>query len=307
MYDCIVVGFGIAGVAVTRHFHIQNKKVLVIDANKVKASIVAAGMYNPVILKRFSMAWNAHEQLEYAKEFYKNLELELKTSFVEPMEVLRKFNSVKEQNSWFSKLDNPDLNRYMSSDLFKHQIGDIDAPFDYGKLKGTGRILVKNLLNAYVEQLIKESSYIQDDFDHSVLNIENDYIEYKGNKAKCIIFCEGYSLKNNPYFNDLPLMTNKGSYIILECKYLELTCALKSHFFLIPLGNDKYKFGATYEHQFKDVDHDTASKKQLVDELDKLISMPYKLLSQVIGTRPTVIDRRPLLGQHALHKNLYFS
>ena len=91
----------------------------------------------------------------------------------------------------------------------------------------------------------------------------------------------------------------------MECKDLELTCALKSHFFLIPLGNDKYKFGATYEHQFKDVDHDTASKKQLVDELDKLISMPYKLLSQVIGTRPTVIDRRPLLGQHALHKNLY--
>ena len=112
-------------------------------------------------------------------------------------------------------------------------------------------------------------------------------------------------MKENPYFNDLPLVGNKGSYIIVECEDLQLTRALKSHFFLIPLGNNQYKFGATYENHFKDVDHDIAAKAQLIDELEKLISVPYKMISQQTGVRPTVIDRRPLVGQHSKHKQLF--
>ena len=70
MYDFIVVGFGIAGMSMTYQLLSNGYKVMVIDNNKTKASVVAAGMFNPVILKRFTLAWNAHEQLNYACLLY---------------------------------------------------------------------------------------------------------------------------------------------------------------------------------------------------------------------------------------------
>ena len=305
MYDFIVVGFGIAGIATTAHLEAKGKRVLVIDANEVKASVVAAGLYNPVILKRFSMAWNADIQLEYAKQFYNSLEAKLGANFNEPMEVLRRFNSVKEQNSWFAKLDNPGLNKYMSNSLYTGIVNSILSPFDYGKLEATGRILIKNLIDSYSLFLKSKNSFLEEAFYYSLLKINNDGVEYKGYKAQHIIFCEGYKLKDNPFFNDLPLIGNKGCYIIIECEDLQLTQALKAHFFLIPLAANQYKFGATYENHFKDVDHDSAAKTQLVEELEKLISIPYTLISQQTGVRPTVIDRRPLVGQHSQHRKLF--
>lgn len=305
MYDSIVVGFGIAGIAVTGHLHVQGKKVLVVDANEVKASVVAAGMFNPVILKRFSMAWNGDEQLEYAKVFYKNLEEKLQSIFIEPMNVLRKFNSTKEQNSWFSKLDNPVLSKYMSGELFQDSIMGVDTPYDCGILESTGRILIKDLIDKYLLDLKNENAFVEEVFDFSMLKILNNHIEYKGFKARNVVFCEGYNLRKNPFFKNLPLIGNKGSYIVIECEGLKLTKALKAHFFLIPLGADQYKFGATYENHFKNVDHDTAAKANLVEELEKLISVPYRIICQQTGVRPTVIDRRPLVGRHSKYNRLF--
>ena len=51
MYDAIIVGFGLSGVAVAKHFESLNKRILIIDNNVSKASEVAAGIYNPITLK----------------------------------------------------------------------------------------------------------------------------------------------------------------------------------------------------------------------------------------------------------------
>ena len=39
--------------------------------------------------------------------------------------------------------------------------------------------------------------------------------------------------------------------------------------------------------------------------LDKILNIPYRILNQVAGIRPSTIDRRPLLGAHKKHNNLY--
>ena len=36
-----------------------------------------------------------------------------------------------------------------------------------------------------------------------------------------------------------------------------------------------------------------------------LCNCNYKIIEQVAGMRPTVTDRRPLVGQHPKYKNLY--
>ena len=40
-------------------------------------------------------------------------------------------------------------------------------------------------------------------------------------------------------------------------------------------------------------------------KLKKLINCPFQVVNQVAGIRPTVKDRRPLIGQHSKYKNLF--
>ena len=66
--------------------------------------MVAGGLYNPVILKRFTGAWNGAAQLDYALPFYENLERKLGLKLDYQLPILRRFASIEEQNLWFSGL-----------------------------------------------------------------------------------------------------------------------------------------------------------------------------------------------------------
>lgn len=72
--DYIIVGLGLAGLAITKELEENNKSYIVFEDNSQNSSIVAGGMYNPVILKRFTPVWNAIDQLNLAIPFYKELE-----------------------------------------------------------------------------------------------------------------------------------------------------------------------------------------------------------------------------------------
>jgi len=37
----------------------------------------------------------------------------------------------------------------------------------------------------------------------------------------------------------------------------------------------------------------------------EMLDIPYKIVDNLTGVRPAVKDRRPLIGQHQLHKNYF--
>ena len=75
--DYIIVGCGLASIAFCEQLRVNNKSFVVFDNNSQKSSRVAAGLYNPVILKRFSEVWKAKEQLELALPLYDKIEKDL--------------------------------------------------------------------------------------------------------------------------------------------------------------------------------------------------------------------------------------
>lgn len=303
--DYLIVGFGIAGMSLAFQLQRNHKTIAVIDGNNTKASMVAAGLYNPVILRRFTLAWDAQAQMRYAKFFYKDLSVFLNKEITIDLPIYRKFNSAEEQNNWFSSIDHPQLSRYLSPYLCESPSENIKGDFKFGVLKHTGRLLISPLFSAYSEKLIRANVFVNNEFDFEKLEITNDGVTYGGIKAQRIVFCEGHHIQKNPFFNYLPLIGNKGSYLIFKCPNLKLKVALKSYYFIIPLGNHHYKFGATYGNHFKAKEHDKASKQELISRLDKLIDTPYEIIAQVVGVRPTIKDRRPLLGQHPKYKQLF--
>ncbi|WP_114901259.1 FAD-binding oxidoreductase [Kordia sp. SMS9] len=304
MIEYIVVGLGLAGIAFCEELEATGKEFVVFEDNSQKSSTVAGGLYNPVILKRFTLSWNANEQLEVALPFYEALEEKLQTHFDEKITVKRRFASVEEQNLWFEASDKPKLSRYLDTDLITNKNEAVNASYALGKVKETGRVFTERLLKAYREYLQQKHSFRNERFHYEKLVITENSVRYDNLQAKHIIFCEGFGIKQNPYFSYLPLNGTKGELLYIKAPQLKIDYVLKSSVFLIPQGNDIYTVGATYNWEDKTHLPTEKAKKELKEKLSNLIQCDYEIINQVAGIRPTVADRRPLVGTHPKHMQL---
>ena len=302
--DYIIVGFGLAGLAFAETLEQQQKPFMVFNDNSQQSSKVAGGMYNPVILKRFTPVWDVEDQLKTALPFYKRLEKKLNERYDEQLAIFRVFTSVEEQNNWFIASDKPVLSNYMHPEVVQNSNKSIKTPFGLGKVSGTGKINSKKLLTDYEEYLSRQGKLKKESFDYECVKFKNKRVEYKNVKANHIVFCEGFGLKKNPFFKDLPLTGTKGELITIHAPGLKLDEILKFAVFVMPLGNDLYKVGATFNWKDKSPTPTEVAKNELVEKLETIVKVPYKIVVHEAGIRPTVKDRRPLLGKHKDYKQL---
>src|SRR5690606_34481984 len=178
MVDFLVVGLGLAGISFCEVLEQNQQSFKVINDRSQTSSVVAGGLYNPVILKRFTLAWRAGEQLEMALPFYRQLERRLNTELLHSLPVLRKFVSVEEQNLWFEATDKPGLRPFLSPEVVFGHNENIEAPFGYGEVLGTGRLDTVTLVGAYNRYLLRKDLLVQETFDHKELMIHDSYVEY---------------------------------------------------------------------------------------------------------------------------------
>ena len=302
--DYIIVGFGLAGLALAEELRARGKSFVVFENDSQTSSKVAGGMYNPVILKRFTTVWDSEEQLEKALPFYEKLEKEFQTKYDYKVPIYRVFKSVEEQNNWFVAADKPRLSPYMKPDLNFESFHGVPSKHGYGMLQGTGRIAVNQLLSDYTDKLKSEDKLVCSTFEYSKLKIQKEF-HYDTFTADKIICCEGYGMKSNPFFKDLPLMGAKGELLVIKAPALKIDFLLKSGVFVMPLGAGLFKVGATFNWTDKTIDPTQEGKQELLEKLESVIDVPFEVVDHNAGIRPTVKDRRPLLGAHTTVKNLY--
>ena len=302
--DYIIVGLGLAGLAFAEQLLANQKTFIVFEDNSQQSSLVAGGVYNPVVLKRFTPVWNAKEQLEVAMPFYEKLSQKLHYNFDEKFVIKRAFKSIEEQNDWFLASDQPLLKQFLNPKIETKKYNGVAGNFGFGIVNETGRIDTQKLIKAYRNFLVDENLIRFEKFEHEKLKISSEKIDYKNIECSRVVFCEGFGIKANPYFKDLPLEEVKGELITIFAPEINIDFLLKSALFLIPLGNHHYKVGATFNHDDKTAAPTEEGKLELIKKLEKVINVPYKIVSQSAGIRPATHDRRPFLGVHAKHKNL---
>ncbi|WP_147678653.1 NAD(P)/FAD-dependent oxidoreductase [Algibacter pacificus] len=303
--DYIVVGIGLAGVSFCEQLKVNNKRFVVFDNASQQSSTVAGGLYNPVVLKRFTSVWKSEEQLNLALPLYKNIEKELGVKLDYKIPVYRKFASLEEQNDWFSASDKPRLSAYLSTKLVKNDNAAINASFGFGEVLTTGRIDVKVLIETYKAHLFNSEILFKTTFDYELLLTHVNGVTYNSIKAKHIVFAEGFGVVKNPFFSDLPMVPTKGELLTIHAPNLNMNFVLKAGVFLIPLGDHLYTVGATYD--WSDTTHEITDKARinLLEKLKKVINCNFEVVNQVAGIRPTVKDRRPLVGKHNTQANMY--
>lgn len=297
MVDYIVVGTGLAGIAFTEKLAQEGKTFIVIDSEERSSSLIAGGMYNPVVLKRFTDVWKVKEQLAIAEVFYPALEAKLQVKCWYPMNLYRRLASIEEQNNWFHAADRPNLSAFLSPEIEKKQLDGVDLSFGLGKVKATGYLETDDLIPAYRQHLMQLGCYKKERFEYTVLNYDVGGVSYKGIEARHIVFAEGFGLLQNPFFNQLPLDGTKGELMIVKIPGLNCDFMLKAGVFLIPIGNDLYKLGATYNWEDKTDTPTEEGAAELIEGLKSFIDLDFEIVSHIAGVRPTVKDRRPLLGR----------
>ncbi|WP_296149885.1 FAD-dependent oxidoreductase [uncultured Flavobacterium sp.] len=305
MIDYLIVGSGLAGIAFAETALENKKSILVFDNNSQQSSKVAGGLYNPVILKRFSEVWEAQEQISLLNSFYSKLEKKLDAKFDFKIPIYRKLFSVEEQNNWFIATDKIGLAPFLSSKLVAKKYDGIDSPFNYGEVLQTGYVDTEKLLTNYHQFLENENLLLREEFDYSLLEINSDFVQYKNIKAKNIIFAEGFGMMANPYFSKLPLDGTKGELLIIKVANLNLDVVIKTSVFILPLENDLYKVGATYNWKDKTNLPTEEGRQELLENLKEILNCDFEIIEHLAGVRPTVKDRRPMIGTHPNHKRIH--
>lgn len=305
MKDFIIVGAGLAGISFAETALLNNKTFVVISDTSQNSSIVAAGIYNPVIVKRLSTPQDVAEHMGYIVPFYDRLEERLNIKVRHEVPLYRKFSSVEEQNNWFEAADKPFLEPFLSTAIVHDKYECLPSPFGFGEVKHTGYVDTAALVVEYQAFLKSAGSFIEEAFDYSALVMMDDYIGYKGIKAEHIIFAEGFGIHQNPFFNDLPLGGTKGELLVIRAPALQLDVAVNAGIFILPLGNDLYKVGATYEWLDKTSIPTATGKQELTERLAEVITCEYEIIQHLAGIRPTVKDRKPLIGTHHGFKRVH--
>ncbi|MBQ0768597.1 MAG: FAD-binding oxidoreductase [Bizionia sp.] len=303
--DYIIVGCGLAGISFCEQLIANNKSFVVINNHSQQASLVAGGVYNPVVLKRFSVVWKSVEQLAVALPMYTTIEerLDIKLDYKVP--VYRRFTSLEEQNDWYTASENSELSRFMSTTLQKNSNASVNADFGFGEVLETGRIDTNVLIDTYLQQLKDNSQLLEETFNFDALSIQPSAVNYKNITAKHIVFAEGYGVVNNMFFPRVSLKAAKGEMLTIHAPDLKIDYILKASVFIIPKGNDLYNVGSTYNWTDKTNAATDTAKEQLLDKLKPLINCSFTVVDQSAGIRPTVSNRRPIIGSHPEYKNIH--
>jgi len=305
MIDYLIVGQGVAGSCFALKLIREKKSFLVIDEDKNKASSVAVGIYNPVVLKRFSLIWNAEEQLRLMHYYFGLFEELLDEKFIEEIPVYRILKNEEEVRTWQKKSAMSELSSFLSEKIHFIKNENIEAPFGYAEVKQTGRIDLGKCLSLFKKYLSDNLLYKNEKFDYSELITDEKKIRYKGISAKRIVFCEGFGLTENPYFNYLPVIGVKGEVLKVRIEDEIPKAIWKAHNFLMPLENKTALTASTYDREDLAPVPTEKGKLEMQQYLEEFYKGNYETLEHTAGVRPTIVDRRPVLGDHPHYKNMF--
>lgn len=278
----------------------KGKSVMVIDAPKLSSSSrIAAGVYNPFNFRQMMNNWRAVEMIDAAKDLYQYGESISSQKIFTERKILKVFTSADERKLWENAcIEKTGLladEKILESDFDKNII----APFGIGVVNNGGSIDTGMLIYVVAEKLKEQNGFLEEEFDFEKLQHNENGILYDEKiSAKHLIFCEGYLATQNPFFKFLPIKPAKGQLLHVHIPGLQLKDVLNRGAYLLPLGNELFVLGSTFDNDVVDEIPTELAEKDLLERLSKFVKAEVKIVSRYAGIRPAVQDRRPIIGKH---------
>lgn len=304
--DFLLIGQGLAGTVLSYRLLEAGAKVLVIDLPKANlSSRVAAGLYNPITGKKMVKTWNADLLFPEIERLYQSMEYLLSSKFLYSKNIYRPFLTIEEQNEWMGKSGEPEFQNYFLKIHTKPIYAEVKNPFGGIMLKNSGYLDINRLLDDYSTYLRKEGLLKEERFEEDLLDINEAGVVYKGIKSKGIVYCNGLGAMKSRFFGNLPFAPVKGEILDVQQGF-NPNEIINRGVFRISLPNGLHRVGSTYTKDDLDVGPTEKSKKEILEKLEKLLSIPLEEVKyHRYGIRPATRDRKPFIGKHTDHKSVY--
>ena len=303
--DYLIVGQGICGTMLSWMLRKQQLSFVVIDEQrKNAASMVSAGIINPVTGRRYAYTWMIDEVMPFAIGKYRELEKDLNIDLVTDTSIIDFFPSPQMRSAFLERLEED--SRYLHSFPDQNNFNtSLNYEFGCGEIKPVYSIDIRLLLERWRTELTGTQRLLEEAFVHQELVIEKGFVKYKDIEASKIIFCDGVESAGSPWFDLLPFAPNKGEALIIECKELSRKHIFKKGLLLTPYGSENlFWVGSNYQWEF---DNDEPSKT-FYDQTERLLKAwlkpEFKVVEHLAAVRPATIERRPFVGLHPQHPEL---
>lgn len=296
--DFLIIGQGIAGTFLAGELQKLNASVIVIDeARPSTASAVASGIINPLTGRRIVKTWMIDELMPFAWNAYRETGEALGISCIKQTSIIDCFPTPQMRLAFLERLEEDA--QYLSLQPASINWNDyLQYDFGYGIISPCYLVDVQTLLQAARKELASGNMLREEFFEYSRLTAMPNRIEYKDITAGKIIFCDGISGAENPYFRLLPFAPNKGEALIAHIKDLPATSIVKKGITIVPWKDGLFWIGSSHEWQFDNDQPTNAFREKTTAQLQAFLKVPFTIVGHVAAVRPATLERRPFIGFH---------
>jgi glycine/D-amino acid oxidase-like deaminating enzyme len=303
--DVLIIGQGICGTFLSWYLQKENKSYLVIDNNYSNASSrIAAGIINPVTGRRLVTVWMADEVIPNAWKSYNELGHELDITAIFQRNIIDFFPNPFMREGFLDKIKTGDqyVHAYPEQNHFNQLM---NYEFGCGEIRPVYTVNLERVLPAWRKHLFEKKLLLEENFELAALQVSPDHIQYNGITAQKIIFCDGVSSFENPYFRQLPFAPNKGEALVAEIPDLPEHNIYKKSMMMVPMAEkDMFWIGASYIWDFKDAGPTAEFREKTTQVLKEWLKIPFTIREHRSGLRPATLERRPFVGFHPSHPSV---
>ncbi len=297
--DELIVGQGLAGSLLAWRLIETGRRVVVIDdADRESASRVAAGLLNPLAGRRLRPPAQLGPALDASLTLWRHLEIVFGQAFFHPTPMLRIFRDHAQRRLFKARRREPAYRAFLAGGA---DASDTILMPDGGFIQTqTGWLDTNALLDALRCWLLERHALIETRCDSGEFQPEANHVRWRDRHADRVIFCEGWHLRHNHWFDWLPLQAAKGDILDLETRETLPEYIINNGCWAIPSGGGRLRFGASNQWHFDDSLPDTDGRLWLEQRLARLFRHPerFHTLRQRAGIRPGTADRQPFIGHH---------
>ncbi|MFT5169498.1 MAG: glycine/D-amino acid oxidase-like deaminating enzyme [Lysobacterales bacterium] len=305
--DYIIVGQGFAGTMLAWQLHAKNIPFIIIDDNHHESSsLVSAGIMNPITGMRLTHNKKYLKQFTYAKQIYTAVGKLINAEVLHPIDVLRFFTRPEEISAWQKNTKKLEETKCINKPFNHKHLSHIFNNTDGGLHIKNAAYLSTNVLLKESAKFFKENNYLKNEkFNTDDIILKKNSVSWKNSEAKKIIFCEGFKNNVNPWFKEVPFVSAKGDLLTIRIEDPTFPQHLINFGkFILPLGDNLYRVGATYIWDNLDLTCENAGRDTILTALREFLKVDFEVVEHTCGIRPIVKDQKPILGMHPKHNQI---
>jgi len=303
----LIVGQGLAGSLLAWELLRRGQRVVILDDDHARASsTAAAGLINPVTGMRLVRHPLAETFLTAAEGCYRALERDLHIPLLHWVPLWRCSRSETDPARHRTRRRDPAYKDFLGPWRAAAPHPAIVAGQGGFMQRHTGYLAPRRLLAALKDRFRQQGLLRIARVEAGTLQYSRRRVLLAGCRADRVVFCEGASGAGNPWFRWLPFQPVKGEILTLRADASLPNVIVNAGQWVLPLGNGRFKLGATYDRTHLDCIPTAAGRDQLLAALTHLIRLesPPRLLAHRAGIRPSTLDKAPFIGPHPVHPAL---